>query len=507
MTVLIQVIGAATATAQSAQRKDRSTMSDDRFSAEVDRLRDAEAKQDPNAKTFKNVDNPAAEVEFTEDWIASEQEPEGLSDLQADLLALEEGDVEVSRSDTKATIDDLLISQNRQVEPVFETSEAENNNQQQTLFTQVAADTRAGLVPTDEAVSLSNSVASASSATDTKISATQTPFLAHDVGASSKDSHAQVLSPVQGEIEAVSVQDLAQQRKGPGALGPAIFAQKQNPATEFSFVEQDITKAGPKSIDDEPTTMGAFSAARLVQTEAALAHGGGQAPEFEAPRDARAHLHLETTPHEKGAVENKTTQTPDLRLVVNEASGKPFANYASVALGDAGPLGIGASLDAQSSSPRPLDIPISQVGAKPTNLQLLSQSLTSQPVNQSVAIAIDAKLNGKGPDTVELMLEPQELGRLRITMVTRETGLFVMLSAERAETIDLMRRNSEELQANLDALDLGGAQLGFEHSPDQSDWFDDEAGTEPDLTISLAQPVERPNGPVIQADDRLDLRL
>ncbi|MEM7472407.1 MAG: flagellar hook-length control protein FliK [Pseudomonadota bacterium] len=169
------------------------------------------------------------------------------------------------------------------------------------------------------------------------------------------------------------------------------------------------------------------------------------------------------------------------------------------------------NLDAQADDPLALSRGWDRVSAmtapKASQTGLATQTLPTQSINQAIAIAIEAKSSGTGPSTIELMLEPQELGRLRITLTTRETGLFVMLSAERGETLEMLRRNSDDLQANLDTLDIGGAQIGFEHQPETSNWADDNELLEDEQTLFSAPLIERQTVHLPVLDDRLDIRL
>ena len=51
---------------------------------------------------------------------------------------------------------------------------------------------------------------------------------------------------------------------------------------------------------------------------------------------------------------------------------------------------------------------------------------------------------------VEVKLSPEELGRVRLSMTTAETGMTVLVTAERPETLDLIRRNIDLFAADLE---------------------------------------------------------
>ncbi len=122
-----------------------------------------------------------------------------------------------------------------------------------------------------------------------------------------------------------------------------------------------------------------------------------------------------------------------------------------------------------------------------------------------MATVITAKPGSGG---VEIALNPEELGRVSITMGGREDGLHLIIAAERPETLDLMRRHIGVLSAEFQKLGLGDLSfdLGLagesrqdaKASPQQASFdpldLDDAAETAP-------QPI--PTGP----ERGLDLRL
>lgn len=99
-----------------------------------------------------------------------------------------------------------------------------------------------------------------------------------------------------------------------------------------------------------------------------------------------------------------------------------------------------------------------------------------RPVVGQVVQAIARSL----PDgVVELRLQPEELGRLRLVITPAETGHTVLVTAERPETLDLVRRHIDLFSADLKErgfqnLDFSFGQEGeatgrrFEESPDVS---------------------------------------
>jgi len=59
----------------------------------------------------------------------------------------------------------------------------------------------------------------------------------------------------------------------------------------------------------------------------------------------------------------------------------------------------------------------------------------------------------------EILLDPEELGRVRLTLVTSPEGVSVAVLAERPETLDLLRRGADGLADEFRAL--GFREIGF----------------------------------------------
>ncbi|MDJ0638086.1 MAG: flagellar hook-length control protein FliK [Paracoccaceae bacterium] len=68
---------------------------------------------------------------------------------------------------------------------------------------------------------------------------------------------------------------------------------------------------------------------------------------------------------------------------------------------------------------------------------------------------------------VELRLQPEELGRVRMTMLQSDLGMVVQISAERPETLDLMRRNIDMLEAELADRGFSDLSFSFEQETEQ----------------------------------------
>ena len=108
---------------------------------------------------------------------------------------------------------------------------------------------------------------------------------------------------------------------------------------------------------------------------------------------------------------------------------------------------------------------------------------------------------------VELHLSPEELGRVRISMTFSEASVILNVHAERAETLELLRRHSEQLAQELRELgygmisfSVGQRNRGQDGGPDAVPTGRDQDNVDPLATIQL-----RPTQP--RNETGLDIRV
>jgi hypothetical protein len=131
---------------------------------------------------------------------------------------------------------------------------------------------------------------------------------------------------------------------------------------------------------------------------------------------------------------------------------------------------------------------------------------TSQTTAQIVAAISGASVDGQ--KTTEVALNPAELGRVRLRLATTDGVLTVLVSAERAETMELLRRNIETLTHDLSETGYDGAQIVF--SQDGGRARDKEARapvTAPTLGAPAANAPDMPPPMLVMLGDRLDIRV
>ncbi|MBW4706965.1 flagellar hook-length control protein FliK [Roseobacter sp. YSTF-M11] len=102
-------------------------------------------------------------------------------------------------------------------------------------------------------------------------------------------------------------------------------------------------------------------------------------------------------------------------------------------------------------------------GSSATTLtQTLARPETPSMIGRQMAEALQ-----RLPDRpVELSLNPEELGRVRLSISVAEGGITVSVLAERPETLDLMRRHIDQLAREFQAL--GYENIGFAFNEGQT---------------------------------------
>ena len=131
-----------------------------------------------------------------------------------------------------------------------------------------------------------------------------------------------------------------------------------------------------------------------------------------------------------------------------------------------------------------------------------------------IAQQIAARLETPGPGSFDLALKPEELGHVRLKLVSHETGSLLIVHAERPETLDLMRRHIGALEQDLRAL--GHDQLSLRFSGGNAGGAGQQATPHapPSQTTTQGAPPADPRpqtqpapAPPLRARDHLDLRL
>jgi len=124
----------------------------------------------------------------------------------------------------------------------------------------------------------------------------------------------------------------------------------------------------------------------------------------------------------------------------------------------------------------------------------------AQAVAQQLAVAASKTSNG----ATELVLSPEELGRVRLSVHTQDGLVTLTITAERPETQDLMRRHLDMLAQEMRSFGFEGMAFSFSDHRGQDGFGGQEEFTEPDVSEqqSLVADIENTG-----SRTGLDLRL
>lgn len=154
---------------------------------------------------------------------------------------------------------------------------------------------------------------------------------------------------------------------------------------------------------------------------------------------------------------NAVKKTP-VQIVTDAAFPKAYMGQISV-------LGV---LDDEGAMASAIEnIPQATPSAATVNTtQTAAFQVPSGPVGTAIAHAsinhIAQAVFASPGDRFEIFLSPEELGRVRIHMHQSELGLQVLISTERPETMDLLRKNISLLSRSLSDLGFGSPSFQFD---------------------------------------------
>lgn len=192
------------------------------------------------------------------------------------------------------------------------------------------------------------------------------------------------------------------------------------------------------------------------------------------------------------------TPTADDGQKMSAAGNDQIQPAQGVADGESAGLGVAAAFSDPVQGPGSI---AAKEGIQP--LRITPEAISQQVVHVVVSHA---------EDRAELLLQPAELGRLRFEFTHRGDAVQVTIMAERPETMDLLRRNVDQLLGDLRTAGFSGSELSFgawgqgqgQARPSamrMEDTASDGAAPQPILPVFQQTPVPRSRA------GGLDLRL
>lgn len=161
------------------------------------------------------------------------------------------------------------------------------------------------------------------------------------------------------------------------------------------------------------------------------------------------------------------------------------------------PLG---DLAAGSTADRPAGATSSVGPATPSAARAVPAQIAQQ-----IAVSVSFSESGHA----ELRLNPEELGRVRLSLSGAEGGLTVSITAERPETADLLRRHTDSLAREFAALGYGDVGFHFEGESREDRAHDHPGGQAagaPERTLTDATDPQPPRRGIVLGGG-LDLKL
>ena len=149
---------------------------------------------------------------------------------------------------------------------------------------------------------------------------------------------------------------------------------------------------------------------------------------------------------------------------------------------------------------------ISASTLSPVDAKQILPAATPQNLPLNIARQISEATRNASDGTTEITLNPAELGRVRMSFSPTEAGMMVVLSVERPEVLELMKRHIEDLSQEFQSAGFGMASFDF--SGGGSDTPNERGGSGPHINTADAAPeVDVPVRPSLLRTSQLDIRL
>lgn len=197
---------------------------------------------------------------------------------------------------------------------------------------------------------------------------------------------------------------------------------------------------------------------------------------------------------------------PELPSHVTEFTGLPMP-------GASGALPLASQSVTFARLPEPGQMPgqtLSHPGASRADgagVQGASPSVQTTPAPVSLQIA--EVIRQTDQRVVQIQLAPVELGRVRITLAASDAGMQVIIASERADTLDLLRRNASDLMLDLAKLGYKGVSLSFSNDEQRPDAQHNSphAIRSPGVVADMTEPAIRTHASVAEHSTGMDLRM
>lgn len=155
------------------------------------------------------------------------------------------------------------------------------------------------------------------------------------------------------------------------------------------------------------------------------------------------------------------------------------------------------------------DLPFSNsiIETRSASMSITSGLASNQPLGQQTVAQITQSAVSNPNGTTRLILDPEELGKVTFSMSSDERSITLYVLADRPETMDLLRRNIEQLAQELRSLGYEEVSFQFGGQGHQSSQSDQSAPQfHQDWTTDEGQPSDQPRSRA-NGQGQLDIRL
>lgn len=129
----------------------------------------------------------------------------------------------------------------------------------------------------------------------------------------------------------------------------------------------------------------------------------------------------------------------------------------------------------------------------------------AQNIGRQLAVAISTNPSG----TIEISLNPEELGNVRMQLQMNDGSINLMIGTERPEVLDLMRRNLDVLAQEF--KELGFKDVGFSFDQDSQEGEENAGKNGNETSLNGVQSTDADEGPIQnepgESNTDLDIRL
>ena len=136
-------------------------------------------------------------------------------------------------------------------------------------------------------------------------------------------------------------------------------------------------------------------------------------------------------------------------------------------------------------------------------------SASRQELSRFILPQVTEAIHAKASGTLEIRLNPEELGRVKLVMTPQDAGVIVSFSADRTETLELIRRHVDLLAQDLRQGGYQSVDFQFEGDRRRNEESELPLQYEESVLLDTEGPEHPPTRPIepTKLDGRLDVRI